>query len=618
MQKLLLLVFILLSAVQFSTAQDYTQHIATDRFILIFEKEVSVEQKNQLIEASGLISGYTHIPAPSLTICFTNDYKTATNYFASLKETKAVSFFLTDGKHHAGVLNEFFVKITNQNFEPFLLEKLNANGLSSFRRDKYVPNLYLVQLLKTEKNTLRWCEVFKAEAWCAYATPNFLLNPLVNSDPLYNRQWNIDNKGTTIQGSGTPDADMDVDSAWTLTTGDPSIKVSIIDSGVDTLHEDLSANMLPGHDAVSDSTDGYPTPAYQEDGHGTCCAGIVAAVKDNNKGIAGVASSCKIIPVRAFYYILLQGASDPLPFSTAAAFADAIGWSWSVANADILSNSWGLPPSLISLLQGGTQPVEDAIQQAHANGRNGKGVAMFFSSGNENGTTGPIWPASMAQTIAVNATSMCDERKNPSDCSGENWGGDHGPGLDFSAPGVRISSTDMMGNKGYTITNYSYTFNGTSAACPNAAGVGALLLSLRPDLTAEDVRNVIAQTADKVGGYSYSSNNTNGTWCNELGNGRVNAYKALQLSFFYSSVNEQSNESSLKVFPNPTNGTLYIHNDYVNAEWKLLSVTGAETIKGNLVKGVNMIDAGAMPAGVYLLTVNTRKGWVTSKVSILR
>jgi subtilisin family serine protease len=241
---------------------------------------------------------------------------------------------------------------------------------------------------------------------------------------------------------------------------------------------------------------------------------------------------------------------------------------------------------------------------------------MFFSSGNENGTTGPIWPASMAQTIAVNATSMCDERKSPSDCSSESWGGDHGPGLDFSAPGVKISTTDMTGNKGFTITNYYYSFNGTSAACPNAAGVGALLLSIRPDLTAEDVRNVIAQTAEKVGGYNYSSSNANGTWCNELGNGRVNAYKALQLSFSYSSVNEQSEENTLKVFPNPANDVLYVHSDYVNSEWKLLSVTGAEMLKGNLVKGISRIDAGAMPAGVYLLTVNTGKGWATSKVSI--
>ncbi len=94
--------------------------------------------------------------------------------------------------------------------------------------------------------------------------------------------------------------------------------------------------MFPGHDSLGDTTDVFPSPVYDEDGHGTCCAGIVASVKDNNKGGTGVAPSCKIIPVRAFYYVS-PGPGTVLPASTAAAFADAIGWAWN-NGADILSN----------------------------------------------------------------------------------------------------------------------------------------------------------------------------------------------------------------------------------------------------------------------------------------
>lgn len=600
---------------------DYKNHTAKDRLLVMFNEGVTEAEKNRELEQSGLVINYTHLPAPALTICMVNaaDYNNAVAYFNANSKVKFVSLFITDGKHYAGVLNRFFVKIADAGFEPILKQKLEKNGLAKFEKDKYIPNLYLVQANNVKGlNTIEWCSEFLKESWCLYASPDYLLNPLVcSNDPLYTRQWNINNTGSSLQGNGTPDADMDVDSAWTISTGDPSIKVGILDSGVDTLHEDLVDNMLPGHDAVNDSTDGYPTPAYPEDGHGTCCAGIVAAIKDNNKGIAGVAPSCKIIPVRAFYYILLQGASDPLPYSTAAAFADAIGWSWSVAGADVLSNSWGLPPALITFLPGGMQPVNDAIQQAYLNGRGGKGVPMFFSSGNENDSIGPIWPASLAQTIAVNATSMCDERKNPDDCSSESWGGDHGTGLDFSAPGVKISSTDITGNKGFTITSYSYTFNGTSAACPNAAGVGALILSMRPDLKADDVRNVIAQSADRVGGYNYSTNTINGTWCGELGHGRVNAYKALQHLLVYNSVTEEAS-SGIRIYPNPSQGTFQVYCNEAVSNWKIFGIAGGEVLAGTFGKGLNNVDASSLPSGLYVISIQTAGGIAAEKITITR
>lgn len=623
MKNYLLFAFVLISFV--SPARDnyadYPKHTANDRLLLIFTPGTSAERKAAIIEASHVVTSFTHLPSPALTICFTHDRGAASAYFETVPEVQFVSFFITDGKHYAGVLNKFFIKITDKNFEPLLREKLKQTHLTHYHTDRYIPNLYQVNIpANSKENTIEWCNKFRNEAWCSYASPDYLVNPIVcSNDPYYNRQWSIANTGSVLQGHGTPDADMDVDSAWMLTTGDPTIKVGIIDSGVDTLHEDLMANLLPGYDAVSDSTDGYPTPNYPEDGHGTCCSGIVAAVKDNNKVTTGIAPLCKIIPVRAFYYILLQGSSGPLPYSTATAFADAIGWAWSVSGADILSNSWGLPPALLSFLPGGMQPVNDAIQQAYTNGRNGKGTAMFFSSGNDNDSLGPIWPSSLLQTIAVNATSMCDERKNPADCSGENWGGDYGPGLDFSAPGVKIATTDMNGNKGFTAQNYTFTFNGTSAACPNAAGVGALLLSLRADLTAEDVQNIIAMSAEKVGGYNYDSSFTNGTWSRELGYGRVNAYQALQLSLYYSSISSPlSKREALSIFPNPGTGLFFIRTELTASAWVLFDMRGAEVLRGTFAKGEGIIDASAMLPGIYLLKVNTGSSWLTGKVTITR
>lgn len=606
-------------SIQFSFANsfiDYKSHIAPDRILLQFHKDVTTETRLKIIGTSNLVSSFYDVPTPKLSICMVSNFDEALKFFAKQPEVSFVSFFITDGKHYAGVLNSCFVKLKDKNFEPLLKEKLQQLDLSAPVADKYIPNLYSIPNLKSSHiNTIQVCALLEANGWCEYASPNYFLNPIVcSNDPLYNRQWHIVNNGTPLQGSGTVDADMDVDTAWTITTGNPNIKVGIIDSGVDTLHEDLVANILPGHDALGDTTDGYPSPAFDEDGHGTCCAGIVAAVKDNNKGGTGVAPTCKIIPVRAFYYVS-PGPGTVIPASTAAAFADAIGWAWN-NGADVLSNSWGLPASLIGLLPGGTQPVNDAIQTAYTNARGGKGIAMFFSSGNEEDPSGPIWPGELPQTIAINATSMCDERKNGSDCSGETWSGNWGIGLDFSAPGVKISTTDMMGANGYSSGHYSTSFNGTSAACPNAAAVGALVLSVRPDLTAEDVRNVIARSCDKVGGYGYDSLFYNGTWSNELGYGRVNAFAALQLAAIYNSIKNLQQDLAITIFPNPAKALLNIELKEESAEMRMLDLQGREQKWNTLQQGLNQISVSDLPASVYIMQVVNKNGIATRKISI--
>ncbi len=617
--NLLILLTVLSQVLLANNFEAYPQHTATDRLLIMFNSGVTAQQQAEVIAASQLVTSFYPVPSPSLTVCFSNHTAQAMKYFAKHPQVSFVSFFLTDGKHYAGVLNRFFVKLKDKDFEPLLKEKLQQYNLGEAKANKYIPNLYQVQNTNYEtRNTVDWCAELLKEGWCQYASPDYLVNPEVcAADPLFTRQWSIKNEGTFLQGSGTADADMDVDTAWSITTGDPNIKVGIIDSGVDTLHEDLVANILPGHDAVSDSTDGYPTPAFPEDGHGTCCAGIVAALKDNGKGGTGVAPSCKIIPVRSFYYIS-PGGGSPLPISTAAAFADAIGWACN-SGADILSNSWGLPDGLIGLLPGGMQPVDDAIQTAYTTARGGKGIAMFFSSGNDNDSVaGPIWPSKLSQTIAVNATSMCDERKSPDDCSGEDWGGNFAGSLDFSAPGVRVATTDMIGTKGFVSTGYYYLFNGTSAACPNAAAVGALLLSIRPDLYAEDVRKIIARTCDKVGGYNYSTGYVNGTWSRELGYGRVNALAALQYAETYSSVNNMDDVVNINVFPNPSNGLLNIDMENERGMLRLYNMAGAEIIHETVEKGMNVKNIETLIQGMYLVQVLTPKGIVTRKITLLK
>ncbi len=345
-----------------------------------------------------------------------------------------------------------------------------------------------------------------------FAEPNFIrfLKPFTN-DPYYNSQWAIKNQGYL---GGTPGADMHVENAWNYVTGQ-GIKVAIIDEGVDLNHPDLAANLLPGYDATGNGSNGAPSG---NDAHGTSCAGIVAAIANNNIGVSGIAYNAKVLPVR----IAKSSSTDPWTNDSWAAG----GITWAKNNgADVLSNSWG----------GGSPSttITHAINDAVTNGRSGKGCVVLFSTGNSN--TSIAYPSTLSNVIAVGACSMCDTRKTPTSCDGETWwGGNYGAGLDVMAPGVQIYTTDISGSAGYNAGDYKSDFNGTSSACPNAAAVIALILSVNPNLTAQQARDILETTCDKVGGYTYQSNisgQPNGTWCADAGYGRVNACAAVSKAF---------------------------------------------------------------------------------------
>lgn len=378
------------------------------------------------------------------------------------------------------------------------------NGLSfTTEANEFEKNLYLVKLNIETSELIKLVDQLQNDKRVEFAEPNFIrmINPQT-TDPFFSSQWAINNQGYL---GGTIDADMDVSEAWNSATG-TGIKVAIIDTGVDLNHPDLQNNLLPGYDATGEGTNGNQTG----NAHGTACAGIVASVANNNIGTVGVAYNAKIIPVKIFP--TNGGITDTM-------IANGINWAWQ-NGADILSNSYG----------GGaySSTIANAITNAVYYGRNGKGSLVLFSSGNDNGSVS--FPASVTNAIAVGASSMCDERKNPSSCDGEYWwGSNYGTGLDIVAPGVKIFTTDISGSTGYNSGDYTDSFNGTSSACPNAAGVAALILSVNPNLTQQDARIILESNVDKVTGYSYTSTSDqpNGTWNNQVGYGRINAKKAV-------------------------------------------------------------------------------------------
>ncbi len=335
-----------------------------------------------------------------------------------------------------------------------------------------------------------------------FAEPNFIAHAngvsapaLLPNDPLYNNQWAHENTGQVIPAGGggpvgTPGVDMSTDQAWDLHTGDPSVILSILDTGVDYLHPEFSGRIVPGHDFINNDSD-----PMDDNGHGTACAGIAAATGNNGIGVAGVNWGCRILPVK----VLDAGGS---------------GSYTAIANGITFAADSGA--RVLSMSLGGGSP--SATLEAALNYAFGLDCILLAARGNDNVST-PSYPASYANVVAVGALSPCDERKNPASCDGETWwGSSFGADLDFMAPGVRIQTTDIQGAGGYDPGEYTATFNGTSAATPFAAGVAALVRSYLPGLTNAQVRDRMRATSVDMLAAGFDD---------QSGFGRVNAYYAL-------------------------------------------------------------------------------------------
>jgi len=268
------------------------------------------------------------------------------------------------------------------------------------------------------------------------------------------------------------------------------IKVAIIDTGIDNNHNDLENNYGGGVNYVDL---GFPQVDY--DGHGTKCAGIIAAV-DNEIDVIGVAPNAIIYAVKGF--------GSDISMSNLFALLNCI--CWCIDNdMDVISMSWGFYPNWHPYLIG----LAIALDTAYA-----EGIVLVAATGNYPSSPQEdhvLFPASLPSVIAVGAADANGERV---DISGW-WSSCYGPEIDFIAPGLYEKTTKLGG--GVTIDP---TFSGTSAACPHVAGICALLLSQDPTLTPSEIKTILQLTAEDVGDPGQDD---------ETGFGLVNAYGALDV-----------------------------------------------------------------------------------------
>jgi len=412
--------------------------------------------------------------------------------------------------------NLFYVRLKDKKDINQLKKMAKENNVEILGNNKFMPLWYTLSCSKKSTgNALEMANLFYESKLFSVAEADFLIpfkfGNCVN-DSLFSAQWNMRNWGQYINPQHNAALGMDINycAVRSITTGNPDIIVAVIDQGIQLNHPDL-ANMHPiSYDALTGGS------SQERGSHGTWVAGIIGANTNNGRGIAGIAPNSKLMSISILN-------DDTIP-DTRQQFADGINWAWR-NGASVINNSWGHHYLLNSNF------IDNAISNALDSGRAGKGTVVVFCAGNHLNTNSfvshSVWyPAdSNPNIIAVGAMSPCGERKYYNSTCGyySHWGSNYGAELDVVAPGSAISTTDRN-------SLYKQDFWGTSAAAPHVSGVAALILSVNPNLTHQQVKNIIESTARKVGGYNYqtTAGRPNGTWHPEMGYGLIDTYAAVK------------------------------------------------------------------------------------------
>lgn len=361
--------------------------------------------------------------------------------------------------------------------------------------------IYLVEL-EDEQDAQAVLKRYQQDPSVEYAEYNYILfEDATPTDSYFPLQWPLDNTAQLYPESGSyndppgiADADIDAPEAWDIFTGSRDVVVAVIDTGVDYTHRDIDDNMWineaerNGATGIDDDWNGYVDDIYGYDfhnhdgdpmddkGHGTHCAGSIAAEGNNAQDISGVCWQSRIMAVK-FLDSLGQGLTSNAVLS----------FYYAVENgADVCSNSWG----------GGaySQTLKEVIDYAVS-----QGVILLASAGNDN-SSNPKYPAHYASMIAVAATDSNDEKASFSNYG--NW-------VDIAAPGVDVLSlrSSLAGNYfGTPYDAYTLILSGTSMACPHAAGACALLIGANPTLTVEEVYDILMTSGDPIAPGICSSN----------------------------------------------------------------------------------------------------------------
>ncbi|MDP2603708.1 MAG: proprotein convertase P-domain-containing protein [Deltaproteobacteria bacterium] len=458
----------------------------------------------------------------------------ASHVYAPADEPQA-KLYLTDQ-----ITVQFKPEVSDDEIEKIVTEL----GLSLVKELRGVPRAYVFRVgPQAAENPIKIANRLAENDKVLVSEPNVTIasrSLYIPSDTLFPDQWHLFNTGGPLLSTA---GHIDAVHAWDLTRGERSVSVAVADDSCDLNHADFqgSGKIVAPRDFAGQ--DFEPLPELEDDNHGTACCGVAVA-EETGTGVVGVAPGCALMPIRTSGFIDDDSIEDLC--------------DWVIDHgASVMSCSWGVNARSFSL----SLRMRNALHRAATLGRGGRGCVVVFAAGNENrpvnGTvnetgwpnnqpSGPTqWLAGFAaheDVIAVAATSSQATKSAYS-----NWGREIAvcapsnnvrprtfPQVTVQVTGRGIVTTDRVGPSGYSSTDYTSDFGGTSSACPTVAGVAALILSANPNLTAREVRDILQATADKIVdntpdpqlGNHFGTYDAGGhsQW---FGFGRVNAFQAV-------------------------------------------------------------------------------------------
>ena len=402
-------------------------------------------------------------------------------------------------------------------------------------QDRFLENVYTIPGSSITFETLDFLQETGEIELFAPIQDSLQPTPMsIPDDPLIADQWHLINTG---QDGNSVGVDLNVTGAWDRYNGS-GVMIRIVDDGLDILHEDLQPNFDASTSYDYCDNDEDPSPVASSDNHGTAVAGVAAGMGDNGIGIAGVAWGASHNHAR----FLCGGAAVP-------ALSDFN------QDIDIYHNSWGyggagfagLGPSSAAMLESGAY-----------DGRSSLGSIFTFSAGNEYTSDENVNQKGFQKsryTIAIGAITYSGV---------QSWYSSIGAPVLVVGPSnggsLGITTADRTGSVGYSSTNYTDSFGGTSSSGPKVAGLAGLILEAEPTLTWRDMQAILvhSSTPNDLNHENWSVNGAGLPVSHYYGFGMVDATAAVNLAENWTHLGPEVNISTQLYTPSvniPPSGT---------------------------------------------------------------